>query len=162
MKKGKCHFDKDQWYYQQAWLDCFEAIGRELGDGILYKIGFAIPGNVKFPAWAADIRSAIRAIDVVYHINHRKNGAGCLYDAETGTIREGIGSYGYEYVPEKKLIISVSHNPLPCVFDRGIFTAVARKYDERAIVIHDDSKPCRKNGAETCTYLISEGTSYAR
>jgi hypothetical protein len=162
MAKGRWLFDIDGWYPHQAWLDCFAAIERELGDGVLYKIGCAIPDNVMFPPWSIDLYSAIRAIDAVYHSNHRKNGGDRLYDEATGTMQEGIGHYSYEYVPEKKLIVSVSNTPLPCVFDRGIFTAVARKYDAKAIVIHDDSKPCRKNGAETCTYLISEGTVHAR
>jgi hypothetical protein len=162
MKKGRWQFDIDGWYPQQAWLDCFAAIACEMGDGILYKIGCAIPGNVEFPSWVSGIHSALQAIDVVYHISHRKNGSGCLYDKTTGAVHEGIGHYGYKWVPEKRLIISVNHNPLPCVFDRGIITAAARKYDPNAIVIHDDSQPCRKNGAETCTYLISEGTDYAR
>jgi hypothetical protein len=155
MENGKWLFDIDGWYPQQAWLNGFVAVAREVGSGILYKIGCAIPANAEFPPWVTDIHSAIRSIDVAYHTNHRKNGVGCLYDAATDTLLEGIGHYGYERVPGKNLIISVSHNPYPCAFDQGIIYAMARKYDTKVTVVHDDSKPCRKNGAETCTYLIS-------
>jgi hypothetical protein len=155
MKGGKWIFDINGWYPQQAWLDAFATIAGEVGDGVLYKIGRAIPSNAQFPSGVVDMYSAIRAIDIAYHINHRKNGEGCLYDAETETVREGIGHYGYEQMPGRNFILSVSHNPYPCAFDRGIITAMAQRFDTKAIVIHDDSKPCRKNGAETCSYLVS-------
>ncbi|GHV46810.1 hypothetical protein AGMMS49546_35490 [Spirochaetia bacterium] len=58
-------------------------------------------------------------------------------------------------MPGKNLIISVSSTPYPCVFDQGIITAMAQRYDLKAMVIHDNSKPCRKKGAETCTFLVS-------
>ncbi|MDR2552654.1 MAG: hypothetical protein LBD31_05760 [Treponema sp.] len=154
MKNGAWLFDYDGWYPQQAWLDAFAAIAREVGDGILYKIGYAIPCNAEFPPWITDIHSAVKAINIAYHMNHRKNG-GRLYNAQNGTLHEGIGHYGYERVPGKDLIVSVSGNPYPCVFDRGIITAMVQQYDIKAMVIHDDSKPCRRNGAETCTYLVS-------
>ncbi|MDR2175329.1 MAG: hypothetical protein LBO82_05260 [Synergistaceae bacterium] len=155
IKKGKWLFDRDGWYPQQAWLDAMATIAGEVGDGALYRIGCTIPSNAQFPSGIADMQSAIRAIDIAYHINHRKNGKGCLYDAAAGVLHEGIGHYGYEHVPTKNFILSVSHNPYPCAFDRGIISAMARKYDIGTIVIHDDSRPCRKNGAETCTYLVS-------
>jgi hypothetical protein len=154
MKNDKWIFDMEGWYPQQAWLDGFAAIAKEVGDGILYKIGYAIPANAKFPPWVNDMHSAIKAIDVAYHINHRKNGKP-LFDEDANAIHEGIGHYGYEQVPGKNLIISLSNNPYPCVFDKGIITSMAQQYDIKAMVIHDDSKPCRKNGAETCTYLVS-------
>jgi hypothetical protein len=100
------------------------------------------------------MHSAIKAIDVAYHINHRKNGKP-LFDEDTNTIHEGIGHYGYEQVPGKSLIISRSNNPYPCAFDKGIITSMARQYDVKSFVVHDDSKPCRKNGADSCTYLVS-------
>ncbi|MDR0585168.1 MAG: hypothetical protein LBG57_12615 [Treponema sp.] len=154
IKNGRWIFDMNGWYPQQAWLDGFAAIAREVGDGILYRIGYAIPSNAEFPSWVADMHSAIKAIDVAYHINHRKNGIR-LFDETSGTIIEGIGHYGYEQIPGKNLIRSVSNNPYPCVFDRGIISAMAQRYAAAAIVVHDDSKPCRKNGAETCTFLVS-------
>ena len=154
IKNGMWLFNFDGWYPQQAWLNGFAAIAKEVGGGILYKIGYAIPSNAEFPPWITDIHSAVKAIDVAYHMNHRKNHR-ILYDASSGILHEGIGHYGYEQVPGKNIIISVSHNPYPCEFDRGIITAMVQQHNVQAVVVHDDSKPCRKNGAETCTYLVS-------
>ncbi len=79
-----------------------------------------------------------------------------LFDMNTGTMSEGIGHYGYKRdSSEQNRIISVSHNPYPCAFDRGIITAMARKFQHDAVVTHDDSKECRSHGKETCTYIIT-------
>lgn len=146
--------DLQGWYSQDAWLRAFENIAKEVGSQILLKIGLSIPNNAKFPPWVNDIHTAIKSIDIAYHMNHRKDG-NVLFDMKANKMSEGIGHYGYEKVDGKNMIISECVNPYPCVFDKGIITAMAQKFELKATVIHDDSKPCRTNGAESCTYIIT-------
>ena len=113
-----------------------------------------IPENAMFPSGVKDIASAIKLIDVAYHLNHRKNGK-VLFDINTGKMEEGIGHYGYEKIENRNMIISECMNPYPCAFDFGIIMAMARKFEIKANIAHDDSKPCRKNGADSCTYIIT-------
>lgn len=61
----------------------------------MYNIGLSIPENAVFPPWVVDIDTAVKAIDIAYHLNHRKDGKP-LFDMKTGTMSEGIGHYGYE------------------------------------------------------------------
>lgn len=151
---GNITIDPAAWYSQEAWLKAFESISKELGNNLLYQIGQAIPKNAKFPPWVIDIDAAIKAVDIAYHMNHRKNGME-LFDPKTGSMIEGIGHYGYQRVDGKNMIISVCENPYPCAFDRGILTTMAKKFQPEAMVQHDDSKPCRNNGHESCTYIIT-------
>ncbi|MDR1903612.1 MAG: hypothetical protein LBQ88_15205 [Treponema sp.] len=146
--------DSGEWYSQAAWLRAFENIAQQIGDKVLFKIGLSIPENAVFPPFVVDIDTAVQSIDIAYHINHRKNGRE-LFNMETGVMYEGIGHYGYERLPGQNKIISVSRNPYPCAFDRGIITAMARKFQSGAAVVHDDSKECRKDGRETCTYIVT-------
>lgn len=149
------HIDLKGWYPQGAWLSAFKNIADAVGDRVLFSIGRSIPENAQFPPWVVDIDSAIKSIDVAYHLNHRKNGR-LLFDTAAGTMFEGIGHYGYDRPrPEERRIISVSRNPYPCAFDRGIITAMARRFEKTAVVTHDDAKECRSKGAETCTYSIT-------
>ena len=74
---------------------------------------------------------------------------------QSGKMSEGIGHYGFEKIDGKNMIISECNNPYPCAFDKGIITAMAQKFEVKANIIHDDSKPCRKNGADSCTYIIT-------
>ena len=49
-------------------------------------------------------------------------------------------------------------NPYPCEFDFGIVEHTARMFAPKGVVTsvhHDDSQPCRKKGADSCTYRIT-------
>lgn len=151
---GLVRIDPDAWFSQAAWLRSFERISRlDMGEAALFQIGLAIPLNAKFPDWVVDIESSIRAIDVAYHMNHRKNGVP-LFDQSTGAMFEGIGHYGSAPGEAPRMLVSVCENPYPCAFDRGILTSMAVKFEPHAKVVHDDRRPCRKKGASSCTYII--------
>ena len=86
-------------------------------------------------------------------MNHRKHGE-VMYDETTGSLVEGIGHYGFEPLPGQKAIRSLCKNPYPCDFDRGILTAMARRFERSAVVRHDATQPCRQHGGESCTYHV--------
>lgn len=49
-------------------------------------------------------------------------------------------------------------NPYPCDFDHGIISAMARRFQPKDSLVvhveHMDSEPCRKQGADSCSYLV--------
>jgi hypothetical protein len=153
-KDGVAVVDPNAWYSQRAWLMALEKIGTHMGDGVLREIGKAIPRNAAFPPSVVDIHTAIQAIDVAYHLNHRKQGRP-MFDPATGTMTEGIGHYGYERVEGQKKIISVCENPYPCAFDMGILSAMAERFEPSARLEHDETRPCRKRKGRNCTYSIT-------
>jgi hypothetical protein len=67
---------------------------------------------------------------------------------------EGIGHYKMELVPNENRIIMICENPYPCEYDRGIITALANRFESLARTAHDSEAPCRKNGADSCTYVV--------
>jgi hypothetical protein len=152
---GVVRIEREQWYPQRAWLRAFDRIGREMGDAALMLIGKKIPSNAIFPPWVVDVDSAIKSVDVAYHLNHRKNGA-VMFAPETGAMLEGIGHYGYQRgSPTERLILSVCDNPYPCAFDMGILISMAHRFVRSARVEHAPAAPCRKNGDGHCTYRIT-------
>ena len=124
-----------------------------MGDLALSQIGMKIPENAEFPERVNNIDSAIKAVDIAYHMNRRKNGK-IMFNPNSGMTLEGIGHYGYSRDGDERVIMSECNTPYPCAFDMGILTAMARKFQSNAIVIHDNSMPCRKNGNESCVYKI--------
>lgn len=151
--------DAAGWYSQDDWLAAFQRVADKLGDQVLYAIGFKIPANAVFPPWVIDIESAMRSIDIAYHLNHRKKGK-VMFQLETQEMLEGIGHYGYELLPkdpttQENKIVSVCKNPYPCHFDRGIVTAMATRFEPTAWVKHDDSVACRNHGGDSCTYVVT-------
>jgi hypothetical protein len=145
--------DRDGWYRLEDWLAAYEGIANEVGWNSLFGIGKSIPENAPFPPHVNDIHSGLGSIDVAYHMNHRKNGT-VMFNPETGQKLEGIGHYGYEPVSGDNRIICVCENPYPCDFDRGLVTAMATRFEPLARTVHDNEAPCRKKGADSCTYVV--------
>jgi len=132
-----------KWYNQQAWLNAFRTIAEQIGNSTLNAIGQKIPENAKFPPEIADIHKALGAIDVAYHMNHR-NGI--------------IGNYKYEKTGDKSGRI-VCTNPYPDEFDKGIISAMARKFKPAGVfgvnVKIDETQPTRTKVGDSTTNLIS-------
>lgn len=145
--------DRNGWYSLENWLAAYEGIAKEIGVNSLYAIGKSIPEAAVFPPEVNDIYSCLASIDIVYHMNHRKNGV-VMFNPETGQMLEGIGHYRSQPVPNEKRIIFVGENPYPCDFDRGLVTAMAARFEPQAITTHDNDAPCRKKGADSCTYIV--------
>jgi len=146
--------NRDTWYPQANWLSVFEGIASEVGPRALVQIGQHVPKHAPFPPSINDIHGAMGSMDAAYHMNHRKGGR-VMFDPGTGQMLSGIGNYGYAPVPRERRIISVCENPYPCDFDRGIITALAARFERGSRVTHDDSAPCRKNGADSCKFIIA-------
>ena len=146
----------DGWYSQQAWLDAFRVIHDRVGESLLFTIGTRIPENALFPSDMDSLEKGLRSIDVAYHMNHRRDDR-IMFDPATGEKADGIGNYGYEKKADR-LIVMPCGNPYPCDFDRGIIEAMTRKFkpaDSLFVrVTHDDTQPCRKQGADACTYRV--------
>jgi hypothetical protein len=129
------------WYSQKAWLDSFKFIYKKYGSNTLFEIGKKIPANAQFPPEIDSIEKALSSINVAYQMNHR-NG--------------DIGFYKLvEHKKNEKKLIMHCKNPYPCDFDRGIITAMARKFNTGVKVELDSSKPSRKDGAEDSWYIVS-------
>jgi hypothetical protein len=141
-KNGIDNPQPNLWYPQEAWLAAFREIQDTIGTSTLFQIGMKIPESAKFPPEINTIEKALGAIDVAYHMNHRGG---------------EIGSYKFVPTGDRQAKM-ICRNPYPCDFDRGIIEAMVRRFkpaNSVAMVKHDNGQPCRKNGADSCTYLIS-------
>jgi hypothetical protein len=152
--KNNVVIERDAWYPMDKWLSAFESIATEVGSRGLFQYGQHLPKYAPFPPTINDIHSAMASMDAAYHMNHRKGGK-VMFDPSTGQMLEGIGHYGYAPVKHEKKIVSVCENPYPCEFDRGIITSLAARFEKGSRVVHDDKAPCRKTGANSCTYVVT-------
>ena len=153
IKNKSDEINRSAWYAHENWLRVFEGIAIDVGPNSLYSIGKTIPANAVFPPQVNDIYSAIGSLDIAYHMNHRKNGV-VMFNPETGAMIEGIGHYRATPTPSERKIVCVAENPYPCELDRGIYAALAARFEAQARTVHDDEAPCRKKGADSCTYTI--------
>lgn len=133
-----------QWYSQKSWLNAFKDISDKFGSNTLFEIGKAIPSNAQFPSEIDNLENALNSIDIAYQMNHR-NGE--------------IGYYMLISIDLKGKTATMNcKNPYPCDFDRGIITAMARKFrpldSNFPEVVLDESKPNRKKGDEESWYIV--------
>jgi hypothetical protein len=84
--------DPDGWYSQDAWLSAYEAIAKEVGINSLYSIGKAIVEVTQIPKHVNDIHAGLSSLDIIYHLNHRKNGR-IMFNPDNGEMLSGIGNY---------------------------------------------------------------------
>ncbi|MCY3411516.1 MAG: hypothetical protein INQ03_07800 [Candidatus Heimdallarchaeota archaeon] len=144
--------DVTHWYSQKAWLQAFKLISQDVGGNTLHNIGRKIPENAIFPKEVNSIIGALASIDIAYHMNHRNRFGEILYNEETGEMIEGIGHYTTRQVSDSRIDM-ICTNPYPCEFDRGIVITMARRFQENAIVHHEDGE-CRKLGDDSCIYSV--------
>jgi hypothetical protein len=140
------------WFPLRLNLEVLDGIGRELGAEAVFEIGFSVPQHARFPPAISDLAGAMRALDVAFHMNHRRDGA-VMYDAATGRMLDGIGNYGCQMGSDGRLI-GRSTSVYPCAFDRGIFAGLAARFEPRSQVEHDAHVDCRIRGASACVYIV--------
>ena len=137
--------EPNKWYSQQTWLDAFKIISEKIGSKTLFIIGKAIPENAIFPPKINNLKKALEAIDVAYHINHRGGEIGHYKLASFDT--------------EKKVASMICNNPYPSEFNRGIITAMLRGFKPKGSIYYNvnlDSKNQSINdGVESCSYSIT-------
>ncbi|MEM7350540.1 MAG: hypothetical protein AAF657_07025 [Acidobacteriota bacterium] len=132
----------DQWYSQQAWLDSFRKISEEIGPNTLYQIGRQIPQQHYFPPGVDSIESVLGDLDGAYRNAHRGG---------------EVGHYNFQLIGMQSGKMTCD-NPYPCDFDRGIIQALADRFEPEGSLVdvrHDDSAPCKKQGDDSCTYIIN-------
>ncbi len=131
----------DRWYPQQSWLSSFATIAKEVGPNTLYQIGRQITEQAPYPAGLDSLEAAFSALDAAYQECHRAGDVGAYRFMITG-MRSGM---------------LITENAYPCDFDRGIIESLAQRFEPEgsfADVRHDDLSPCKKLGADSCTYTV--------
>ena len=143
LKKHGLHpVDADGWYNQQKVLDAYREL-RNQDFMNLVAIGMKVPDTAVWPPEVDTVHNALASLDVAYQMNHRGGEIGGYHYQETG--------------PNSGTI--VANNPFPSDFDYGLIYRVVQKFRKETVnhllVILDETQPSRKNGDDSCTYLIS-------
>lgn len=144
LKKHGIDPKPDEWYPQQAWLDAFKEIASSIGNHTIFMIGKTIAEKAQFPP-IDGIEAALKLHDQAYKMNNK--GGDC-------------GEYILKEFDElNKTAVMVCRTPYPSEFDRGLLTAIVRKFRPKgslkADVTLDTTKETRTNGADSCTFNIA-------
>lgn len=151
---GCTRLDPQVFYPLEAELRAFKKALRQTGPATMFNVGLKVPENAIFPPNVVDVYSSVESLNIAYHMNHSKDGVP-LFDAATGVLTQGIGDYRVTSDRARRQIVVINNTPYPDDFSRGIVAALARKFEKRAQVTLDTSKPTLANGADSSTYLVT-------
>jgi hypothetical protein len=151
---GMVAFDEDGWYPLEKELGAWKRTLDEVGYGTLFASGRRIPRHAVLPPTINDLESSLRSMDVAYHLNHRKHGE-LMFDIVSGRMLEGIGHYEVVRAGNERRILVTAPGPYPCDYNRGIVTGFAERFEPKARVVQDMTKPDLKQGAESSSYIVT-------
>lgn len=129
------------WYSQQSWLNVIREMSEKYGTNTIFEIGKAVPEKALFPSNIESVDEAIASIDILHKMNHRNGDAG-FYEL-----------VDRDYATQK--ITVHSKTPYPCDYDRGLITAIARKFKKGVVVEVDQSRLNRSAGCDDAWYIVS-------
>src|ERR1700694_4785142 len=145
-KYALTNIDPDGWYPQQTFLNALkEIINRTDGNFLdLVGVGLEIAKRSLFPPQVDDVEAGLLALDMAYQKNNH------------GAEHSNVGRYHIQKISDSQIDI-VAENPFPCDMVYGVLYGTVRRF-KRAnrdyVIFHDNTLPCRKQGALTCTYHI--------
>ena len=144
-KHGVSNVTPEYWYRFQHVLNALREIEQKYGSNILYQTGARAAEKAPVPLEVDTLKKCLHGLNVTSSRFHRGGEIGGY------EVRESE-EYG-----ARKYFVTCS-TPYPCSLTRGYLEGFAKRFGYTAkevIVRHDESTPCRKQGAESCTYVVS-------
>lgn len=132
-----------------------ESIGNKYS---LERIGAMVADSAIWPENIKTFFEALYSIDHAYHMNHQKDGKP-LYDYDKNEVIEGFIGHNILTIDEaSNTAVYTCGSFYPCDFDKGMLKILTRTFKPEGKtlvnVVHDDNKPCRKLGGDTCTFVV--------
>lgn len=139
--------DPAAFYKAQPFLNAMRDIAQRMGRNMMTRIGERIALRVQLPPEWNRLDAALDGLDRGYHSKYRGGKIGhwrYVHQGAVGGLTRGT---------------MTSTNHYCCAFDRGVLEGFAKRFRPDGItdvvVRHDDSQPCRRHGADSCTYVIT-------
>ena len=140
-KEGVAELDLNTWYDIKIALTFYRQVAKDFGPNTLFDLGKSVPEKAVFPPEVDSLDLGLQSIDVAYNMNHR-NGYIGFYKVISHDLND-------------KKVIMHCYTPYPCDFDRGLITAMARKFKTGVKVTVDEEKSNKKKGGNESWYSIS-------
>ncbi len=148
-KQGIVDIKADEYYPAQSFLWAMKEVAQSAGRNMMTRIGERIAMRVETPEGFDSLQSALEGLDTAYHQKYRGGEIGHWNYVHHGKVDNFIRG------------VMTSSNHYCCAFDRGVLEGFAKRFRPEGVmdvlVRHDDNGPCRKNGADSCVYVISWG-----
>jgi hypothetical protein len=137
----------DKWYHFQSVLNALKEIEEKFGHHLMRQVGEQAAMVIPVPPEITTLKQCLLSLNVTLSRICRGGEIGGY------TISEEKTSAGFT-----RYIVNAS-TPFPCSLTMGYLDGFAQRFKQgefnEVITRHDEERPCRREGAESCTYLIS-------
>lgn len=147
LKHGVAEVNPSEWYRLQPILDALKEIEEAFGHHLLSQVGEQAASRAPVPPEIDTLKKCLFSLNSTISVFHRGGNAGG-YDVKEETAAAGFTRY-----------VVTASTPYPCSLTRGYLEGFSRRFGsvdaKEVLVRHDEASPCRRNGAHTCTYIIT-------
>ncbi|MEW6140453.1 MAG: hypothetical protein AB1733_19710 [Thermodesulfobacteriota bacterium] len=147
VKHGVAEVNPEAWYRLQPVLDALKEVEQMYGHHLLFQVGEQAATRAPLPPEINSFRACMFAMNATLQKIHRGGDAGGYVVTEE-ELPGGLVRYRV-----------VASTPFPCSLTRGYLEGYAKRFrtadSTEVLVRHDDDSPCRRQGADTCTYIVT-------
>ncbi|MGB6067479.1 MAG: hypothetical protein WBG50_21960 [Desulfomonilaceae bacterium] len=137
----------ENWYRLQPVLDALKEIEERFGHYLLREVGEQAAVHAPIPPEIDSLHACLFALNPTLNRFHRGGDIGGN-DVKEEKTESGLKRYRV-----------TDSTPYPCMLTGGYLQGLARRFGSRdykeVLVRHDDESPCRRQGAEFCTYFVT-------
>ena len=151
----KFFINPDEWYDLDRYLQGLKDIQEKVGEEKIRKVAFTTIQFAPLPTQIRDLFTSLGHMNRAYHLNLSKDGIRTLYDETSGKLQEGAGRIISDPIPGINKIICTSTTCFSTAYEFGLIEGFAKKFQPNATVSLDKSKPLKKKGAESNTFVVN-------
>jgi hypothetical protein len=146
-KHGTVDVVPENWYRLQPVLDALKEIEGSHGHYLLRDVGQQAAERAPVPPEIGSLKAVLFSLNPTLHKFHRGGNVGG-YEVKEEQTTQGLTRYQV-----------IASTPYPCSLTGGYLEGFAKRFGasdwKEVLVRHDEASPCRRQGAETCTYILT-------
>jgi hypothetical protein len=147
LKHGVADIQPEKWYLLQSVLDALKELETTFGHHLLSQVGEQAALRAPVPPEVKSFKDCLINMNATLKKINRGGSAGG-YEVQEDDAPGGLQRFRV-----------IASTPFPCSLTRGYLESFARRFGpvgtQEVLVRHDEQNPCRRNGADTCTYYVT-------
>lgn len=151
----KFSVNPDEWYDLDRFLLGMKDIQEKVGEEKIRQVAYTTIQFAPLPSQIQDIIASLSHMNRAYLLNLSRDGIKTMSDEPGGKQSEAVGKIAASPVPGIRKAICVSTTCFPTFYELGLVEGFAKKFQPAATVTLDKTKPMKKYGGESNTFIVN-------
>jgi hypothetical protein len=153
----KFFINPDEWYDLDRFLLGMKDIQAKVGEEKIRQVAFTTIQYAPLHTSIQDIVSSLKHMNRAYLLNLSRDGIKTLFDESIGSGKQidVAGKITADPIPGINKAVCTSTTCFPTFYEMGLIEGFARKFQSNAVVTLDKSKPMKKYGGDSNTFVLN-------